>query len=118
MKNKNMKKLFLALLAGYFLFPNIVGAQYSPPEPTVTDPDQFIVLLESVLGYIWAILAILVVIMLLFAGFKFLTAQGDETKVKEAKQMVMWSLVGIVVMVLAAGVMQLIQNFIQRGAGG
>lgn len=113
-----MKKLFLTLLTGSFLFPTIVGAQYQPPEPTVTSPDQFIVLLESVLGYMWAILGILVVIMLLFAGFKFITAQGDDEKVNDARKMVMWSLVGIVVMVLAAGIMQLIQNFIQAGAGG
>ncbi len=108
-----MRKITSIVILGLLLIPVIVIGQ--GPEPIITHPDQVIGLLSSLLGYFWTILGIVVVMMLLYAGFNFVTAGGDDTKIGKAKHMVQWSLIGIVVMILSGGVMLLIENFI-RGA--
>ncbi len=108
-----MKKTFFIIALGLLLLPVVASTQ--GPEPLITHPDQVIGLLSSVLGYVWTILGILVVLMFLYAGFMFITAAGDDDRIKNAKKMVLWSLVGIVVMLMAGGVMLLLENFL-RGA--
>ncbi len=110
---KKMRKITSIVILGLLLTPMMVIGQ--GPEPIITHPDQVIGLLSSLLGYFWTILGIVVVMMLLYAGFNFVTAGGDDDKIKKAKHMVQWSLIGIVVMILSGGVMLLIENFI-RGA--
>lgn len=110
---KKMKKILSIVALGALLTPVLVFGQ--GPEPILTHPDQVVGLLSSLLGYFWTIMGIIVIMMLLWAGFNFVTAGGDETKITKAKHMVQWSLVGIVVMLLSGGVMLLIENFL-RGA--
>ncbi len=107
-----MKKLLLISLIVLLASPVFLFAQ--PPE-LITHPEQVIQLLNRILNYVWTILGILVVLLLLYAGFNFVTAGGEETKINKAKDMVKWSLVGIIVMLLSGGIMLLIENFL-RGA--
>ncbi len=44
------------------------------------------------------------VIMLVYAGYLFLGAAGDPKKVEQAKAAVVWSIVGVVVMILARAI--------------
>jgi len=109
-----MKKTSLIILTLLLVgAPVILLAQ--GPDPIITHPEQVIQLLNRILNYIWTIVGIVVVMMLIYAGFKFVTAGGDDTKIGEAKDMIKWSLVGIAVMLLSGGVMMLIENFL-RGA--
>jgi hypothetical protein len=108
-----MKKTLFILFAGMFLVPLVASTQ--GPEPIITHPDQLIGLLSSILGYVWTLLTIVVVLMLLYAGFNFITAGGAQEKITKAKDMLKYSLIGIVVMLLSGGVMALIENFL-RGA--
>ena len=108
-----MKKIFLSLFAGMMATPLAVIAQ--GPPPIITHPDQVVGLLSSILGYVWTILGIIVVMMFLYAGFTFITAAGEQDKITRAKNMITYSLIGVVVMLLAGGVMLLIENFL-RGA--
>ncbi len=108
-----MKKTFLILLIVLLAVP--IFFSYAQPPAPITHPEQVIQALNRLLNYVWTILGILVVILLLYAGFNFVTAGGDETKLGKAKDSVKWSLVGIAVMILSGGVMLLIENFL-RGA--
>ncbi len=117
-----MKKSFLILFLGMLLalsfFPLVGSTDYGsdrPPE-LVTTPGQLIGVLEWILGFVWVIMGMLVVIMLLYAGFQFVTAAGDTDKIDKAKTMVKYSLVGIVVMVLAGGVITLVENIFREAA--
>ena len=42
--------------------------------------------------------ALLIVLFIVFAGFKFITAQGNSDKVSEARQMLTWIVVGAFVL--------------------
>ncbi len=51
-----------------------------------------------------------IIFMFVLAGFKYLTAQGDPSKVSEANKAVIWALAGIAVVVLASFMRVIVQN--------
>ena len=50
---------------------------------------------------VWPIFLGLVVIMFIWAGILFVTAQGDPAKISQAKKAVIWAVVGVIVAFLA-----------------
>ncbi len=109
-----MKKIIFVLLVSIALLPVLSVVAQGPP-PIITHPQQVIGLLSSILGFVWTIMGIVVVLMLLYAGFKFVTAGGETEAIGKAKDMVKYSLIGIVIMLLSGGIMALVENFL-RGA--
>lgn len=54
------------------------------------------------------------VIMLIIGGFRYVTSQGDQTQVQSAKNTILYSIVGIVVAILAyAAVNFVISSFVK-----
>jgi len=51
-----------------------------------------------------------IIFMMVLAGFKYLTAQGDPSKVVEANRAVAWSLAGVAIIVLAWSVTIIVSN--------
>lgn len=64
---------------------------------------------DAILRLIRLIAIPLIVFFIILSGFKFVTAQGNSTKIKEAKDMLIWTLVGAAVILGA----ELISNIIQ-----
>lgn len=54
------------------------------------------------------------VLFLIFSGFKFITAQGNSTKITEAKQYFMWTLVGIVILLGAEVLAKVVEGTIEQ----
>lgn len=55
------------------------------------------------------------VIMLIIGGFRYVTSQGDQTQVQSAKNTILYSIVGIVVAILAyAAVNFVISSFVNK----
>ena len=52
--------------------------------------------------------AVLVVFMLIFTGFKFVTARGDESKLTEAKSALFWTIIGGLVLLGAEALSEII----------
>ena len=61
---------------------------------------------------LWPVFAGLVVIMFVIAGIKFLTAQGDQTKITEARKTLIWASVGVAVGILAYSAVYTIEGFL------
>jgi len=53
-------------------------------------------------------LGIVFLVLMLYAGFLWMTAQGDDTKVKKAKDMIFQAIIGIIIIVAAYA----ISNFV------
>lgn len=80
--------------------------------PTIIFAQNLITIVQNIMNTAVAIIAIIaggfVVIMFVIAGFKYLTAQGEMGKVKEANNAVIWGLIGTAVIVLAAFIQGLV----------
>ena len=106
------KKLIIIYALVISLVPvsilNAAGYTSPPiPGPFSGDVNSIIITLFNIF---WPIAAAFVVIMFVIAGFKFLTAQGEASKVNEARQAVIWGVVGVAVILLAWSIISIVST--------
>lgn len=69
---------------------------------SVVNPDSSIVeLILKISGVLMTLAAGIAVIMLIYGGIIYAMAAGDEDKIKNAKRTMIWSVIGLVVAILA-----------------
>ncbi len=129
------KKISVLLLALVLFLPQLSLAVHEvghgtggpiPPNTTVivriTNPFNcggvanctLIDLITAILNNIVMPIAVVGVIMwILWAGFGFLTAQGNDAKLTIAKQRLLWSLIGAGILLGAAGISTVVQNTVR-----
>ncbi len=61
---------------------------------------------------VWPIFVGAVVIMFVWAGFLFVTANGDPTKISTARKAVLWAVVGVVVGLVAFSIINVIYDIL------
>jgi hypothetical protein len=109
----NKNRIFLFSLFVVLLLSSNVFAVGNPfDEPQTTNGFDLGVIMANVANQVWYIFAGLAIIMFLVAGIKFLDAQGDVRKISEARQAVIWGIVGIVVSIVAGGIIGVIKGII------
>jgi hypothetical protein len=69
--------------------------------------------LRSILAFVVRIGSIIVILMLVFVGFKFVTAQGEPGKLTEARQMLLWTVVGALILLGAQAIASGIEATVQ-----
>ncbi len=77
------------------------GVQLINPLQSGTSLESF---LGSILDFIIRIGQVVVILMMVYVGFKFVTAQGNETKISEAKNMLLWTVIGALVLLGAKAI--------------
>lgn len=58
-------------------------------------------ILSSVLNIIYFVVGAFAVIVIILAGFTFLTANGDPAKITKARMAILYSAIGLIVVMLA-----------------
>lgn len=61
-------------------------------------------LLQGILKFVVRIGSIVVIVMIVFVGFKFVVAQGNPSKIEEAKSMLLWTIVGALILLGAEAI--------------
>ena len=64
----------------------------------------------TVVNLLSSIVGVVAVIMIMFGGFKYITAGGDSSKISSAQQTIIYAVVGLVIVALA----QIIVRFVLR----
>ena len=54
--------------------------------------------LQSILDFVIKIGTVVVILMMVFVGYKFVVAQGAPDKIKEARDALLWTLVGALIL--------------------
>ncbi len=81
--------------------------------PKITNPlksdsvQDVIFLAVDIAIYIGTAFAILAII---FVGFKFVEARGNETKLKDAKQWFLWVIVGFAILISSKVIVEIVKN--------
>ncbi len=103
----SITKKFLPLLIIFgisLLSTQIVSAQEEAPEIDVLDA------IDTITNWLFTILLLVAVIMFIIAGFQFVTAGGDPDTIKQARDKLMYGVIGIITAFLAKGIVAFIEN--------
>lgn len=73
-------------------------------EPDPGPGDTVDSLLPTIAGTIATVVGILSVIMIIWAGYTYMTAAGDPGKIMRAKQIILGAIIGVVITILAAAI--------------
>lgn len=95
-----MKKYFLSFISLFFVVTNTVLAKgveviklQNPLNINPNDPSAIIgIVIQAVLGIIGGV----ALVMMVYGGFQWLTAAGNEEKIKNGTQTMVWSIIGLV----------------------
>jgi len=69
--------------------------------------------IEKIISFIFWIAVAIVPIMIIIAGFLFLTSGGDPEKVRTAKRIIFWTVIGLAMVLFAKGIISLIKTVIE-----
>ncbi len=67
----------------------------------------------SLIRILFILIGISAVIVIIIAGFRMVVDSGNETQMKKAKEAITWSIVGLIVSILAFSIVAIIQRIIQ-----
>jgi len=106
---KKFKNIYWIAFAFVLFLPEIsaAGGPTTCPSKTLCNPLQFETIsefLKAMLGALEIIATPIVVLMIVYSGFLFVSAQGNPEKLATAKKAIMWTIIGAVV-VLGASVL-------------
>lgn len=100
MTSLRMHKETLSFLAGFLLYAPLFAGAAGPiavlenPTPDIWFISDFIVTLFDLIVYI---VTPLIAVFLMYAGFLFVSAKGNETQITKAKMVLLWTCVGAAV---------------------
>lgn len=75
-------------------------------------------LVNDILGFVVRVGAIVVTFMLIYVGYKFVVARGDPGKITEAKQNLLWTIVGALILLGAQAIAMGIEQTVRALSGG
>ena len=69
-------------------------------------------LINNIINFLFRISLIIAPLMFIFAGFLFVTSEGNPEKVKQAKDLIWWTIIGFVIILLARGLVEMLQSML------
>jgi hypothetical protein len=109
-KNKIIPVLSLCFLVGISAL-SVLAADLEPYEGEI-DEDVIVGWINTIANWIFAILIAVAVIMLLLAGFKWMTSGGNEDDVAMARKMLIWALVGVAIALMSKALVGMVGNIV------
>lgn len=119
MKRLSHIKLFaLALVGSLALFSAPAGAINVIGDACTANPGSAIcqnsgetvsnTMIQNIVNLLLFVLGVIAVIMIIIGGIKYTTSDGDSSKIKSAKDTILYSVVGLVVAVLAFAIVNFV----------
>lgn len=104
-----------AMLVLAALFMTSLGAMAQAPEfPSPTKSDEFLKILMGIAKYITKFGTPIAALFLILSGFMFVSAQGNKEKLKTARTMLIWTLVGTAIVVGAWPIAEMVKNLADK----
>ncbi len=108
---KNYPRQLLAIFSIFlFLFPFLAqGQSISIPNPLKAN--SFLELVSSIVNIIFWLAVAIAPLMIIVAGFYFITAAQNPNQINTAKQIILWTLIGLLIVFCATGIINLFQSW-------
>ncbi len=102
----------------FFLFFGIMvssvhAADITIPNPLGTGGSDIPTLIGTIATWLLGIGTVISTIVVLWSAFLFMTSGGSPARVTQARQTLLYAIIGLAVLLLANGVSLLIQNFLR-----
>lgn len=111
------KALLSVLIPSLILFPLVSFAAIYVPNPDAIFPSSdFMKILDNVVKFIVSFVAILGIIFIVWGGIQYVTSAGDDNKTEEAKNIIMYALIGLFTAAMAYALETLVLKTIILGA--
>lgn len=102
-------KLLVTFLGFLVLFP-VLAQAISISIANPLRATTFNALILAIVNIIFTIALALAPLMIIIAGFYFMTAAGDPAKIQTAKQIILWTLIGLLIILLSRGIITLFRT--------
>ncbi len=111
-----MKKPFIVYLTIIFLvfllFTNqTIGALIEIRNPLKYDTIEE--LIRAIVAFLQTLALVVTSLVIVLAGYFFVTSTGNPAKVTQARQMVIYALIGLLIILVAQGIITLIEKVIK-----
>lgn len=77
--------------------------------------DSALILAQTVISVFLSIIGILLLVYILYAGYNWLTAQGEEEKVTKAKDTIKRAIIGVIIIIAAYAISTFVISRLERG---
>lgn len=94
---------------------NIFGTASAFAQVTIENPlkfDTFDALLNAIIDFIFWIGITAAPVVIIIAGFLYVTSAGDAKKTEKAKQIIWYTVLGLLVLLLARGLVAVLKSVI------
>ena len=110
--------VFLGLAIGGTALAGTAGEQIPTEFGTgipnnITSGAQFVGLLRNITNWIFVVLMVASVIFIVLAAWQFVAGGGEPQQVSQARQKLLYAAIGIIVALLARGIVAAIINIVQ-----
>lgn len=105
-----MKK-FLSFLFSIFYLLSSTSVYAADPNPGPAGRQQLVELFTRIINLSVEAAFMILLLMLIYAGIRYLTSGGDPKSIEAASSTITWSLLGIVFMAIAWLLLRLIADF-------
>lgn len=125
--------LIFTILIAILLLPYFVFAQEQPKKDTMksmlegtgqyggydtnTRETTISIFVEKIIEAFLGLLGVIFIILIIVAGFNWMTASGDEEKVRKAKETIRRAIIGLLIVVAAYSITYFVFSNIQMGGG-
>lgn len=118
MKTITMYKQHIAVIATWVILatPFLVGAQGTGASQGLRNPirvNSIQELLLILLNLVIVIATPIVVLFIILAGFKYVTARGNPNQIQEATQALTYAIIGGVLIIGAVAIAEIIKNLVE-----
>jgi hypothetical protein len=110
-----MKKFIKIFVLFVLLATVLFGVKVLADTITIENPlssQDITALVDKIANFLIEVVLPIAILMILYAAFVFITAGGDETKAKKAKQVLTWAIVGIAVLLVSKSAVIIVKDFI------
>lgn len=112
-----MKKAFLKILPIliFFIFLSfpVLAVEIRIENPLQAESLED--LIYGIIDFIWKVATAVVPLMIVIAGFYFLTAAGNPQQIDTAKKIILYTVVGYAIIMLSAGLILVIKDILGGG---
>lgn len=113
MRNNLSGKMFWLTMGILILVPLFSQATGIKIENPLGEGTTFSMLIYRIVDFIFNIALVFAPLMIVVAGFYFVTAAGEPARIQTAKNIIIWTLVGFIVILLSKGLIAMLREALQ-----